>query len=148
LRQCLFPAGRIPPRPIQIDTAKRQVREVKPLRTNTPMHALTALNNPTYVEVARFLADATLRLHRDETTRFDAIGIRLPRRKPAPAEVAVWKRSLERACGAFQKDPAAATNLLATEAKRSDPGLDPAEHAARTALCLNLLNLDETLTKE
>lgn len=130
------------------DTAKRQVCEVKPLRTNTPMHALTTLNSPTYVEAARFLADGVLRSHPDEAKRFDAIGVRLLSRKPAPAEVAVWQRSLERARGAFQKDPAAATSLLATGAKKPEPGLDPTEHAAWTALCLNLLNLDETLTKE
>lgn len=130
------------------DTAKRQVCEVNPLRTNTPMHALTTLNSPTYVEAARFLAEAVLRSHPDETTRLDAVGLRLLAREPAPAEVAVWKRSLDRARGAFQKDPPAATSLLATGAKRSDPGLDPMEHAAWTALCLNLMNLDETLTKE
>ena len=130
------------------DTAKRQVCEVNPLRTNTPMHALTTLNSPTYVEAARFLADGVMRSHPDETTRFDAIGARLLARKPAPEEVAVWKRSLERARGAFQKDPVAVASLLATGAKPSEPGLNPAEHAAWTALCLNLLNLDETLTKE
>jgi hypothetical protein len=80
--------------------------------------------------------------------RADAIGARLLARKPAPEEVAVWKRSLERARGAFQKDPVAVASLLATGAKPSEPGLNPAEHAAWTALCLNLLNLDETLTKE
>lgn len=130
------------------DTAKRQVCEVKPLRTNTPMHALTTLNSPTYVEAARFLADGVLRSHPDETTRFDAIGVQLLARKPAPAEVAVWRRSLDRARGTFQQDPSAAMSLLATGAKKPDPGLDPVEHAAWTALCLNLLNLDETLTKE
>ena len=39
------------------DSAKRQVCEVKPLRTNTPMHALITMNDVTYVEAARSLAE-------------------------------------------------------------------------------------------
>jgi len=130
------------------DTAKRQVCEVKPLRTNTPMHALTTLNSPTYVEAGRFLADAVLGSHPDESHRFQTLSLRLLGRNPVDGETAIWKRSLERAKGSFSEDPAAAGKLLAIGRAGSSPGLDPVEHAAWTALCLNLLNLDEVLTKE
>jgi len=130
------------------DTAKRQVCEVNPLRTNTPMHALTTLNSPTYVEAARFLADVVLRSHPDETIRFETLSLRLLGRRPAAEETAVWKRSLGRARSAFAADPAAAAQLLAVGEAETKPGLDPREHAAWTALGLNLMNLDEVLTKE
>jgi mono/diheme cytochrome c family protein len=130
------------------DTAKRQVCEVKPLRTNTPMHALTVLNSPTYVEAARFLADGVLRSHPDDTTRFETLSLRLLGRPATNEETAVWKRSLGRARTAFTADPTAASRLLAVGEAETKPGLDPIEHAAWTALGLNLLNLDETLTKE
>jgi mono/diheme cytochrome c family protein len=130
------------------DTAKRQVCEVKPLRTNTPMHALTVLNSPTYVEAARFLADGVLRSNPDETTRFRSLSLRLLGRPATDEETAVWKRSLGRARSAFTADPASAAQLLTVGEAETKPGLDPVEHAAWTALGLNLLNLDEVLTKE
>src|SRR5690606_236683 len=43
------------------DSAKRQTCEVKPTRTNTPLHALTTLNDTTYVEAARGMAQRVLR---------------------------------------------------------------------------------------
>src|SRR6185436_18264510 len=42
------------------DTASRQVCTVKAPRTNTPLQALATLNDPTYVEAARALAERTL----------------------------------------------------------------------------------------
>lgn len=130
------------------DTAKRQVCEVKPLRTNTPMHALTTLNSPTYVEAARFLADKVLRAHSDESARFQTLSHHLLARPANAEETAIWKRSLGRARDSFSRDSAAADRLLAVGSSPIRLGLDTVEHAAWTALCLNLLNLDETLTKE
>jgi len=130
------------------DTAKRQVCEVNPLRTNTPMHALTTLNSVTYVEAARVLAGEVMKSSADESTRFTLTGQRLLGRDPRAEEIAVWKRSLVRAREAFAKEPDAAVKFLASGAAPNPAGLDPAEHAAWAALCLNLLNLDETLTKE
>lgn len=130
------------------DTAKRQVCEVKPLRTNTPMHALTTLNSPTYVESAKFLAENVLRTDPDETIRFRTLARRLLARSPREEELSVWSRSLGRARQSFAEDPGAAKRFLAIGESGMSPDLDPAEHAAWTALCLNLLNLDETLTKE
>src|SRR5262245_52314216 len=42
------------------DAAARQVCTVKQVRTNTPLHALVVLNDPTYVEAARALAQRVL----------------------------------------------------------------------------------------
>ena len=130
------------------DTAKRQVCEVNPLRTNTPMHALTTLNSTTYVEAARVLAGEVIRSSGDENARFTLTGQRLIGRAPAAEETAIWKRSLTRAKEAFAKEPEAAAKFLAEGESKTPADLDPAEHAAWAALCLNLMNLDETLTKE
>jgi hypothetical protein len=86
--------------------------------------------------------------HPDESHRFQTLSLRLLGRNPVDGETAIWKRSLERAKGSVSEDPAAAGKLLAIGRAGSSPGLDPVEHAAWTALCLNLLNLDEVLTKE
>src|SRR5262249_26332454 len=42
------------------DTAARHTCVVKPSRTNSPLHALTTLNDVTYVEAARALAERVL----------------------------------------------------------------------------------------
>jgi hypothetical protein len=45
-------------------------------------------------------------------------------------------------------DRAATLKLLAVGESKRDESLDPAQHASWTSLCLMLLNLDETVTKE
>jgi hypothetical protein len=130
------------------DSAKRQVCQVKPLRTNTPMHALTTLNDVTYVEASRAMAQRLLQLPGTDETRFQHAGLLFWARPPSPEEVTIWQRSLSRAQSTFASDPDAANRLLAQGESPRDPALDPVRHAAWTTLCLTLLNLDETLTKE
>ncbi|MBP6784921.1 MAG: PSD1 domain-containing protein, partial [Verrucomicrobiales bacterium] len=130
------------------DTAKRQICEVKPLRTNTPMHALTTLNSPTYVEAGRALATDLLSDEANDDARLKLAGRRVLGRAPSAAEAAIWRRSLDRALTEFKADPEAAGRFLAHGATPVDPALSPVTCAAWTALCLNLLNLDETLNKE
>jgi hypothetical protein len=48
----------------------------------------------------------------------------------------------------YQNDMEAATALLAVGATPRNEQLNPAEHAALTAVCLGLFNLDEALTRE
>jgi len=128
---------------------KRYVCEVKPLRTNTPMHALNTLNSVTFVEAARVLAGSLLEeKEADTVARFAQLSRRVLGREASAAERAIWQRSLERASTHFRKHPAEAASFLAHGDSKARAGLDPVEHAAWTALCLNVLNLDETLTKE
>lgn len=131
------------------DNAKRQVCEVKPLRTNTPMHALAMLNDPTLVEAARTLAawvlSKPLPSHQE---RFNLLMHRVLGRAPQNAELAVLERSLVRATESLKSAPDRAVKLLTTGESKAPPNLDSVSLAAWTNVCLNLLNLDETLTKE
>jgi hypothetical protein len=130
------------------DTAKRQVCEVKPLRTNTPMHALTTLNDVTFVEAARTLASNVLEDAEGDRARLDLVGKQVLGRPLRASEVAIWERSLERAREAFHAAPDEAKRFLAHGATKRKTDISDAEHAAWAAVCLNALNLDETLTKE
>lgn len=131
------------------DMAKRQVCEVKPLRTNTPMHALTTLNDVTYVEAARQLAASALDADLvNDRQRLVFIYDKLLGREPTQEEAKVCLRSLERARASFIKDPKAAESFRSLGQHPVDETLPAEEHAAWAALSLNLLNLDETLTKE
>ncbi len=130
------------------DVARRQVCEVKPLRTNTPMHALTTLNDITYVEAAAAMARVALKSSSVDVDRLRTVAKRVLCRDLSPPELAVWMRTIERSRNAFEQDVHAAERLLGQLSAVKDGELQPAIQAAWTMLCLNLLNLDETLTKE
>jgi hypothetical protein len=128
------------------DAANRAVCTVKPLRTNTPLHALNTLNDPTYVEAARLLA-VRVRSGDFASALREAFQLLLAR-KPRPAELELWRSAYQRHLAAYSADEAGAKQLLAVGAAGGAGDLPPAEHAAYTSVFLSLLNLDETLTKE
>jgi hypothetical protein len=130
------------------DTANRAVCTVKPLRTNTPLHALNTLNDPTYVEAARLLAQDVRSRHDSFAPALREAYERLLVREPTPAEMELWTRAYKRSISAFTMDPDSAVRLLAIGDTKNKGDIPPAEHAAYTSVFLSLLNLDETLTKE
>jgi hypothetical protein len=138
----------IGPTPL-FDTAPRQVCIVKPTRTNSPLHALTTLNDITFVEAARALAERVLTSAGPTPEDRIELAFRLVLvRRPNAAEKQVLTASLARLKREFAADPAAARKLLAVGESKRDEKLDLIEHAAHAVLCSALLNLDEALTKE
>lgn len=134
--------------PVFFDTAKRQVCEVNPLRTNTPMHALTVYNDVTFVEAARSLAEHITKTRDDIRSRIDLIYLRTLGRHPDKKEYPVLEQSLKSSLDSFASDEKAAKDFISAGTRPYDNSIPPQELAAWTALCLNVLNLDETLTKE
>jgi hypothetical protein len=130
------------------DTAARQTCEVKVKRTNTPLHALTTLNDITYVEAARVLARRLLLAGKGDSARITQAYRLILARPPKPAEMDLLLRRLATLRTQFDADPAAARALLSVGEFPQDPGLPATDHAAYTALCQLVLNLDEALCKE
>lgn len=131
------------------DSASRQVCTVSVATTNTPLHALATLNDITYVESARVLAERSLKQGgATDANRLTYAFRRSLARAPSAEELTILRQSLERQRGLFQKDAAGAKKLLAVGEAKRDESLDTAEHAAWTVVCSLLLNLDETLTKQ
>jgi hypothetical protein len=131
------------------DVASRQQCAVKTGRTNTPLHALVTLNDVTYVEAARVLAERMLKQGGMTDAERVRYGFRLcTARSPSEKESAILASSLAHFREQYITDAEAAKKLIATG--ESEPGANfPApELAAQTSLALLLLNLDETLTKE
>jgi hypothetical protein len=131
------------------DTAARQTCMVRPTRTNTPLHALTTLNDVTFVEAARALAQRVL------ATAGPKPGARVQRafrlvltRIPTSEETRVLLGAVDRARREFAADRDAAQRFLSVGESPRDQTLDPVEYAAYAAVCSAILNLDETLTKE
>ncbi len=131
------------------DSASRQTCTVKNSRTNTPLHALQTLNNVAYVEAARALAQ--LAIQSTATSDSDRIAFLIQLtlcRSPSEQELAVFHRGLRRTRDQFASSPQDASKLLAVGETSADRSIDAIELASWSALCLAILNLDETLTRE
>lgn len=130
---------------ILFDNSTRQVCAVKATRTNTPLHALVTLNDTTYVEAARVLAEKVLKTPGDDAQHLRQAFQIVTHRSAKPEEFVVLQKQLTQLRQQSSKD---ATKLLKVGEAKSDSNLNTAEHAAWTSLCLMLLNLDEVVTKE
>jgi hypothetical protein len=136
------------PAMLAFGTPFRESCTVRRTESNTPLQALNLMNDETYVEAGRFLAERMMKS--DAITPADrlAFGFRVVlSRFPNPAELAILVRAHQRALADFQNDPAAANELLAVGAKPADPALDPAELAAFATVAGTILCMDETVSK-
>jgi hypothetical protein len=127
------------------DNSSRQICAVKATRTNTPLHALVTLNDTTFVEAARVLAEKVLRMAGDDDAHLKQAFQIVTHRAPQADELVILRRQLT----ALRPQAASgAAKLLKVGEAKSDATLKPEEHAAWTSLCLMLLNLDEVVCKE
>ncbi|MCS6852598.1 MAG: PSD1 and planctomycete cytochrome C domain-containing protein [Gemmataceae bacterium] len=113
-------------------------------RSNTPLQALTLLNDTVFVECAQALG---ARLVREKATTAERLrhAFRLClAREPLPAEMDILSRLYDGLRHSAAADPAAAAKL----AGQVPPGVEPAEAAAWVGLARAVLNLDEFLTRE
>lgn len=131
------------------DVSARQVCTVKTIRTNTPLHALTTLNDVTYVEAARAFGERMLKDGGKKSDDQIAWAFqRATARKPTKDEARTLAATLATLRKQYAAEPAAAAELLKAGESKRDESLDAVDHAAATALCLMILNLDEVLTKQ
>ena len=130
------------------DSAARQTCTVKQTRTNTPLHALTTLNDITFIEAARALAERVLTTEGNDDQHIAAAFRLVLARKPRADELDILRGGLKRLRGQYSADAAAAKKLLAVGESKRNEKLDVTDHAAFTGLCNLILNLDEALTKE
>lgn len=128
------------------DVPSRQGCSVTLTRTSTPLHALTTLNDKTYVESARVWAESLASIEGD-SARLSEMFFAATARKPDPQELASLRNSLDKARVRFRSKPDEAAKLVAVGEADRDKKMDASEHAAWTRMCLLVLNLDETLCK-
>jgi hypothetical protein len=137
-----------PPQMATFDAPDRETCTVKRSRTNTPLQALVLMNDPTYIEASRKLAERVLREGGSTVEGRLTFAFRLPlARKPKPEEVTVLKRILIQQSAHFAEHPDAIKKLLTVGESPRDEKLDQAELAAWTTVTSVILNLDETVTK-
>ena len=124
---------------------------VRRLRSNTPLQALTTLNETVFVECARALARKVLEAGgRTDPERIAYAFRRVLGRTPTAYERTVLLELLE---AQARRVAEGGVDPLALATGRSTPparpaGVSPARLAAYTVVSRVLLNLDETITKE
>jgi hypothetical protein len=100
------------------------------------------------VEAARFLAERVMQ-EKDELPERLEYAFRLVNAEnPSPSKLDILKAAYEEQVNIYQKSPSDAEKLLAVGEKKRNPSLPLPEHAALTNLCLAILNLDQSLTRE
>jgi hypothetical protein len=138
-----------PPGMTALDAPDRETCTVRRARTNTPMQALLLLNDPTYLEAARVLAERMMsEAGPASDTRLIRGFLLVLGRPPADAERRVLQGIYQQALSRFRGDPKAAARFLAAGRAPRAVGLDPPELAAWSVVASLLLNLDEAITKE
>jgi hypothetical protein len=130
------------------DAANRQTCSVRTSRTCTPLHALTTLNDPTWVEASRVLAERAMKATADVDGRLAFAFRRILGRRPTDYDSTAIRRMYERQLAVYQADGDAAKQLLGIGESPRDETLDAAAHAALSGVCLGIFNLDEALTRE
>lgn len=131
------------------DAPNREICSVERSNTNTPLQALVTLNDPTFIEAARKLAERVIKQESVDPEKQTALAIRLVLVRSAEAkELTVLKEIYQERLAQYQVDPSAAEKLLAIGTSAIDASLDRIRLAAMTDVCHVILNLSETVTRK
>ncbi len=131
------------------DQPSREYCVIRRSRTDTPLQALDLMNDTTYVEASRVMAQHLML--DDKGSPADRIKVAFKRvtcREPSTDEMNILSAGFEKNLATFRKDPDAAGKLVSIGSAPRDPSLDTAELAAYTMTSSIILNLDETVTRQ
>jgi len=135
-----------PPSMAILDAADRESCWVGVKRTNTPLQALTLLNETAFVESALHLGQRMLNEGADDPIGF---GFRLVTASdPSDRERAILTAALAEYRNEFKADPGSAKKLIAKGATPAPKDTNAVELAAHMSLANVLLNLDQVVTNE
>lgn len=138
-----------PPNMLIFDAPTREVCTVKRPRTNTPLQALVTMNDPQFIEAARFLAERMIKEAGENPEDKATYGFELvTQRKPSPTELSAIMKFHKASKASYMKDKSSAQSLLKVGDAPADTSLEAELHATWTAVANLLLNLDEAITRE
>ena len=132
-----------PPTMLMFDAPTRETCTVGRPRTNTPLQALALMNDPTFVEASRKLAEQ-MYIHSDPIGfAFRAV----LSRRPDKSEHGILNQIYGKQLRVFQRNPDAADSLTAIGESSSSSTLSRPKLAALTTVASVVLSLDETITQ-
>jgi hypothetical protein len=134
---------------LNFDSAGREACTVRETRTNTPLQALNLMNDVTFVEAARKMAERMMTEGGRTPQERIGYGYRLATARDLASKssdilVGSYRHYLDN----FETDRHAALDLVSQGESERDQALDLAELASYTTVASLILNLDETITKE
>ncbi|MEO0416999.1 MAG: DUF1553 domain-containing protein, partial [Verrucomicrobiota bacterium] len=136
------------PSMVNFDAPDRGICTVQRARTNTPLQALTLMNDPAYVEMAYAFGDRIASASDDNAERFDFAFHAAFARRPTAAELSHLNQIYLERVTAFRSDPEAAKQLIdGVRGYHQAKHQDNAELAAWFYVATVLFNLDEMITK-
>ena len=137
-----------PPSMMNFDASNREVCTVHVKRTNTPLQALNLMNDVTFFEAARHLAEQVMQgPNRSSLERIREAYRNVLGRAPSAEEAEVLEALLHSYLERYASDVDAAEAFVGVGELAQDMRSDPDELAAYMGLASLVLNLDETITK-
>ncbi|HMO16120.1 MAG TPA: PSD1 and planctomycete cytochrome C domain-containing protein [Pirellulaceae bacterium] len=130
------------------DASSRQACRVRSSISNTPLHALTMLNDPTWIEAARVLAEHSMQASANLQGQISLAFERVLCRIPTESEQAILENTWLKQYKIYQQHPALATAVVRVGNSQPCGTLDEVELAALANVCLAIFNLDEAVTRE
>ena len=132
------------------DSAQRRVCEVRTNRTNTPLQALTLLNDTGMLEASRALADevAVTSASADFESGISELGRHILQRDLASDEITVLKRELNKSLDYYSSAPDDAVTFTTVGQQLPLPPEQAPTVAAWMTVASLMLNLDEAITQE
>ena len=138
-----------PPTMLLFDAPNREACSVKRSRTNTPLQALALLNEITYVEAARKLAEKMIREGGNTPEDKLTTGFRIVTgRHPDSSELSILIKGFHKDYLDFKSKPENAKRFTSLGESSSANTIDINELAAFTLSANILLNLDEVVNRE
>ena len=138
-----------PPSMVNFDSTDRETCTVRQVRTNTPLQALNLMNDVTYVEASRKLAERMMKEGGETVPERIAYGFELATsRLPRPGEDELLGGVYQKFLDSYRGHAQAAQELLSEGDSPRNELLDPVELASYASVASLILNLDEVVTKE
>ncbi len=131
------------------DQPSREYCVIRRSRTDTPLQALNLMNDPTYLEASRVLAERVMTdVPGAPASRIAAAFKRVTCRQPTEAELKILVAGFGENLARFQRSPEDAAKFLDVGTTPRNPKCDVPELAAYTVTCSIMLNLDEVVTHQ
>jgi hypothetical protein len=137
-----------PPSMLTFDATSRETCTAKRELTSTPLQALILLNDPQYIEAARFLAQNLIASHpTDRDQRWRESFRRLTSRLPSDQELEVLRKLYDEQLAYFAANSDAAKSFVEVGEKPVPEAIDVQDLAATSVVVEAIISFDESITK-
>ena len=136
-----------PPNMTSFDAPNRESYCLRRERSNTPLQALTLMNDVQFFEAARNFAQNVMQTNASTDARITALFRTSTGRFPSAQEAEIVRQDFEKHLAAYTTKPEEAKKAISYGESKPDEKLNPAELAAWTMVANLVMNLDEVVTK-